>query len=87
MTKMGTQGTFVQIEGGTDGIGKFVDADAIQAEIEYFESPAGPRLHRIKATIASVRVVELPSQTRIFWFDSGCHACTPRSKCQNAHSL
>jgi hypothetical protein len=38
MTKMGPHGTFVQIEGGTDGIGKFVDADAIQAEIEYFES-------------------------------------------------
>jgi ATP-dependent helicase HepA len=73
MTKMGPQGTFVQIEGATDGIGKFVDADALQAEIEYFESPAGPRLHRIKVTIASVRVVELPSQTRIFWFDSDCH--------------
>jgi ATP-dependent helicase HepA len=70
---MGPHGAFVQIEGGTDSIGKFVDADAIQAEIEYFESPAGPRLHRIKANIASVRVVEHPSQTRVFWFDSGSH--------------
>ena len=65
--------TFVQIEGGTDGIGKLVDTDVSQADIEYFESPAGPRLHSIKAALASVREVELPCQTRIFWFDCGCH--------------
>src|SRR5579871_3836228 len=71
---MSLQGTFVEIGDGTDGIGRLVDADSNQAEIEYFESPAGPRLHYIRTAIASVRKVELPSQTRIFWFDSGCHA-------------
>jgi ATP-dependent helicase HepA len=70
---MGIRFTFVQVESGTDGIGKLVDGDAKQVEIEYFESPAGPLLRRIRASIGSVREVELSPQTRIFWFDPGRH--------------
>jgi ATP-dependent helicase HepA len=44
------------------------------AEIEYFESPAGPILHRIQTPISSVKEVELSPQTRVFWFDSSRQA-------------
>jgi len=71
---MGHHGTFAQLHNGPDGIGKLVDVDAQEAVIEYFESPAGPRLHRVQVPLASVREVELPSQTRIFWFDRESHA-------------
>jgi ATP-dependent helicase HepA len=67
---MGYKITFVQLHDGFDGVGKLVESDANQAIIEYFESPAGPRLHRVEVPIASVRKIELPSQTRIFWFES-----------------
>src|SRR5712691_1935949 len=71
---MGTRCTFVQVEGGTDGIGKLVRFDANEAEIEYFESPAGPRLRRLRTSLRSVRQIELSPQTRIFWFDSDRNA-------------
>lgn len=70
---MSYHGAFAQLHSGPDGIGKLVDVDAHQAVIEYFESPAGPRLHRVQVPLASVHEVELPSQTRIFWFDQASH--------------
>jgi len=71
---LATKCTFVQVEGGTDGVGKLVDLDRGQADIEFFESPAGPRLRRIRVSATSVREVELSPQTRVFWFDPEKHA-------------
>lgn len=54
---------------GADGIGKLVEIRGDQAEIEYFESPVGPKMRRIVAPSSSVQSVELPAQTRVFWQD------------------
>src|SRR5689334_13364719 len=55
---MRTRSTFVQVGRGTDGVGKLVDFDKKQADIEYIQAPVG-----------SVREVELSPQTRVFWFE------------------
>lgn len=60
---------FVRVGLGADGIGKLVDIRGNEAEIEYFESPVGPTLHRIVAAASTVRRVELSPQTRVFWQD------------------
>ena len=62
-------GTFAQLVDGRDGIGKLLDANGRIGTIEYFESPAGPRVRCVRVPIASITRVELPPQTRIFWFD------------------
>lgn len=71
---MDCRGGFAQLVDGRDGIGKLIGADANIGTIEYFESPAGPRVHRVQVPAASIKEVELPAQTRIFWFDSKSHA-------------
>ena len=71
---MGMACAFVEVEDRTDGIGKLIDVDATWAEVEYFKSPAGPCLERIRVPVKSVRAVELSPQTRIFWLDSARHA-------------
>jgi ATP-dependent helicase HepA len=43
--------------------------EAGSAGIEYFESPAGPRIHYVQVPLRSVQEVVLPRQTRVFWFD------------------
>src|SRR5579859_3186242 len=65
--------SFVQVVDRPDGIGKLVEFDQTWAEIEYFKSPVGPSLERIRVPVKSVRTVELPPQTRIFWFDTIRH--------------
>lgn len=66
--------SFVQVVDRPDGIGKLVEFDQTWAEIEYFKSPVGPSLERTRVPFKSVRAVELPPQTRIFWFDSVRHS-------------
>jgi ATP-dependent helicase HepA len=66
---MTTRTGFVQVGDGTDGIGKLIDVDGGLAAVEYFESPAGPKICRVDVPVSSVREVELPRQTRVFWFD------------------
>jgi ATP-dependent helicase HepA len=70
---MGTT-SFVQVDDRPDGIGKLVEFDRTWAEIEYFKSPVGPSLDRVRVPVKSVRTVELPPQTRIFWFDTVRHS-------------
>src|SRR5215469_10702986 len=67
---MGTAHAFAQVDERSDGIGKLIDFDDHWAEIEYFKSPAGPSFERVRVPKKSVRHLELPSQTRIFWFNS-----------------
>ena len=66
---MGTRSTFVQVESGKDGIGKLVEIRANVAEIEYFESPAGPILRTVHVPVSTVKEVQLSEQTRVFWCD------------------
>src|SRR5687768_15339141 len=69
-----TRTTFVQVGRGFDGVGKLLNVERKQADVEYFESPVGPRLHQIQSPIESAREVELSPQTRVFWFDKNRHA-------------
>ncbi|HMI82572.1 MAG TPA: protein DpdE [Polyangiaceae bacterium] len=62
-------GVFVQVDASADGLGKFAQTHGAEADIEYFVSPAGPRVHRVRVPLVSVRQVELSPQTRVFWFD------------------
>ena len=71
---MPTRRTFVQVGHGHDGVGKLLNCDREQAEIEYFESPVGPRLRHVHVPVGSVRAVTLSPQTRAFWFDKEPHA-------------
>lgn len=66
---MGKMDAFVEIDGDADGIGKIIDFDAETAEIEYFESPAGPSLRTVRVPVKRIRGVELTAQTRVFWLD------------------
>lgn len=62
--------TFVQVEGTAEGIGKFVGIFADEAEVEYFDSPAGPALRRVKALVKALKPVVLSAQTRVFCQDA-----------------
>lgn len=62
-------GTFVQVETSADGVGKVVEVHGVDADVEYFVSPAGARVHRVRVPTAAVREVELSPQTRVFWHD------------------
>ena len=66
---MGVKEQFVTISQSADGIGKLKDIQNGQAEIEFFDSPAGPRLVQKQAPVRMVQGVELSSQTRVFAFD------------------
>jgi ATP-dependent helicase HepA len=71
---MGMTCAFVQVDGRLDGIGKLTDLDANWAIVEYFTSPAGPSLERVRVPAKAVHPIELSAQTRIFWFDRAHHA-------------
>lgn len=62
-------GSFVCVQGTDDGIGRLVELDGSTAIVEYFESPAGPRLHRIAAGTSGLAETELGAQTRVYVFD------------------
>lgn len=66
---MSRTGAFVQVEASADGVGKLVEIHGAGAEVEYFVSPAGARVHRVQVPIAALREVELSPQTRVFWHD------------------
>ena len=39
---MTIRSAFVQVDGGTDGVGKLVSADKTHADVEYLSRQAGP---------------------------------------------
>ncbi len=63
------RGEFVEVVGQNDGIGKVVEVDGNHVDVDYFVSPAGPRLERRRARVEEVRPVELAPQTRVYWLD------------------
>ena len=66
---MTSRPTFVVAESEPLGIGKLVNRSGDTGEVEFFESPFGPRLHRRCFKIPQIRAVELGLQTRVFWLD------------------
>jgi ATP-dependent helicase HepA len=61
--------SFVLTESEPLGIGKLVNRSGNTAEVEFFESPFGPKLHRRCFKLGQIRAVELGLQTRVFWLD------------------
>jgi len=51
------------------GIGKLVGRSSDTAEVEFFDSPFGPKVHRRQFRISQLRQVQLGLQTRVFWLD------------------
>src|SRR5580704_4914295 len=66
---MGAKETFVTIRQSAAGIGKLRDIRNGQAEVEFFDSPAGPRVIQRQISVRLVEGVELSTQTRVFAFD------------------
>ena len=66
---MGPKETFVTIRQSADGIGKLKEVRNGQAEVEFFDSPAGPRIVQRQVSARLIKAVELASQTRVFAFD------------------
>jgi len=64
---------FVQVGDGRDGVAKLIAVKGKSAEVEYFESPAGPTVRRLCVPLGELREVELSPQTRVFWFDPAQH--------------
>ena len=52
---MGAKETFVTINDNADGIGKLIAAKAEYADVEFFDSPNGPRLIKVRVRLDSVR--------------------------------
>jgi ATP-dependent helicase HepA len=61
---------FVQVGTAIDGTAKLIAVDGAEADIEYFESPIGPRTRKVRVPLNSLKKIELPAQTRVFCFDS-----------------
>jgi ATP-dependent helicase HepA len=59
-------GSFVVANSNADGVGKVVETDGNFTEVAYFESPVGPRLHRVRAPSSRVQEVELVPQTLVY---------------------
>lgn len=51
------------------GVGKFLGKQGDKIEIEFFDSPIEADRHRIVDDISNVFKVQLPSQTRVYFFD------------------
>ena len=58
--------SFVLVKDGLDGIGKFIQLRGTVAEVEYFISPAGPELKRVRVPRKLLDPIELPPQTRVY---------------------
>jgi ATP-dependent helicase HepA len=67
---MSADETFAVVSQSADGIGKLKGFAGGQAEIEFFDSPSGPRLIYRHVPSDRVERVELSPQTRVFALDS-----------------
>ena len=54
------------------GVGKFAGRQENMIQIEFFESPIAIDRHRVLDDAANVAIVQLPSQTRVYFFDQKC---------------
>jgi ATP-dependent helicase HepA len=59
---------FVADDSG-DGVARLLENRAGWATLEYFVSPVGPRTEKRRVPAESVRPVDLPSQTLVYWYD------------------
>ena len=51
------------------GVGKLVGCRGENAEVEFFDSPFGPKTERRWFKIAELRATKLGLQTRVFWLE------------------
>jgi ATP-dependent helicase HepA len=65
---------FVREKRGCNGVGKLLAVGRGTSEVEYFDSPDGPKLRRVSVPTSSLFTVELPTQTRVFIFDPHAQA-------------
>lgn len=61
--------TFVRVEGSDHGLGKALERLRDGYLIEFFESPAGPRVHQFEFPDVRIRPIELSAETRVFCQD------------------
>ncbi|MFL6450915.1 MAG: protein DpdE [Bryobacteraceae bacterium] len=68
---MQTRPLSIFVESRTEplGIGKLVDWHGEAGEVEFFDSPFGPKIHRRSFRRAELRATKLGLQTRVFWLD------------------
>jgi ATP-dependent helicase HepA len=59
-------GTFVEIDGTSDGIGRVVHIERDAIDVEFFASPVGPTLEVIKVSRALVKPLELSAEMRVY---------------------
>src|SRR5690242_12784067 len=60
---------FADLRAGPDGIGRIRALHGTVAEVEYFLSPAGPRLLTKQVDLMELKRVLLRPQTVVFWQD------------------
>jgi ATP-dependent helicase HepA len=61
--------TFVVPKSEPLGIGKLIAFQGEIAEVEFFDSPFGPKIHRRCFKPSQLRLTSLGLQTRVFWLD------------------
>jgi ATP-dependent helicase HepA len=59
---------------GVDGIGRLIAVEGLTATVEYFVSPAGPKVKRKKVDARRVRRVIPWAETPVFWLDESAGA-------------
>ncbi|HJQ12907.1 MAG TPA: protein DpdE [Gemmatimonadaceae bacterium] len=60
---------FVRDKRGFLGVGKLLSVGGGMSEVEFFDSPDGPKLRRVSIPTSSLLTIELPTQSRVFLFD------------------
>lgn len=65
---------FVRDKRGLQGVGKLLSTRGGMSEVEYFDSPDGPKLRHVSVPTSSLIAIELPTHTRVFLFDEDTQA-------------
>jgi ATP-dependent helicase HepA len=60
---------FVRDKHGLQGVGKLLSVGGGMSEVEYFDSPDGPKLRHVSVPTSSLITIELPTHSRVFLFD------------------
>ena len=66
---MSNRPTFVFSKSEPLGVGKLVGRQGENAEVEFFDSPFGPKTERRWFKVAELRATKLGLQTRVFWLE------------------
>lgn len=64
-------GTFVEVDGTSDGPGRVLRIKSGRVDVEYFASPVGPTFETVTVTLDRTRPVELARETRVYTTSGG----------------